>query len=101
MKDKRFENIVIASDSISSEFLNVIKLVADREYDEALQIINEYICNVEDDELKSIASLMVLQILALSGYNEIASVLLKAMLKNFKTHSKARNLCERTINELY
>ena len=100
MKDKSFEGIMIPIDSVSHEFLKIICLVADREYDEALQMVDEYISQVEDDEQKNIAIMISLQILALAGYKDIASVLLEALLKNFKAHSKARSLCQRTINNL-
>ena len=97
MKDKRFEGINFSSKLISPEFMDVLVLVADKEYDEALQIVDEYIDDVKDDELKNIAALMSLQILALAGYGEIASVLLKALLKKFKIHSQAKGICKRTL----
>ena len=100
MKDKRFDGIMIPIDSVSPKFLKIIYLVADKEYDEALQMVDEYISQVEDAEQKNIATMIFLQILALAGYGEIVSILLKALLKNFKAHSKERCLCQRTINNL-
>lgn len=101
MKDIRFDGIAIPIDSVSPEFLKVISLVADKEYSEALDTINEFISEVKDTKYKNIAAMMSLQILALAGYEEIASVLLKALLKNFKAHSKEKCLCQRTINNIY
>lgn len=100
MRDERFDGITISLDSISPEFLKIICLVANKEYDEALQIVEEYISQVEDAEQKNIATMIFLQILALAGYGEITSILLEALLKNFKEHSKERCLCQRTINNL-
>ena len=99
MKDY-FEKSVVSSYSISSEFLDIVQLVADAKYAEALESIDEYMYEVEDVNQKNIAALMSLQILVLCGYKQIASVLLKSMLRNFKAHSKARDLCLRTISEL-
>ena len=101
MKDIRFDGIAIPIDSISPEFLKVISLVADKEYSEALDILDDYISEVEDNNHKIIAAMMSLQILALAGYEEIASILLKALLKNFKAQSKEKNLCQRTIDKIY
>lgn len=101
MKDKRFDGIMIPLDAVSPEFVKVISLVTNKEYTEAFDWINKYISQVEDDGSKSIAAMISLQTLALMGYKEIALVLLKALLKNFESHSKAENLCQRTINNLY
>lgn len=100
MKDKRFDNTMIPLDEVSPELIEVISLATDKEYGEALEIIDEYISQVEDAEQKNIAAMISLQILALAGYNEISSILLKALLKKFNARSKARNLCKRTINNL-
>lgn len=101
MKDKRFDGIMIPLDAVSPGFVQVISLVADEEYAESFDWINEYISQTENEGSKSIAAMMTLQTLALMGYKEIALVLLKALLKNFESHSKAENLCQRTINNLY
>ncbi len=100
MKDKSFENIVFPSELMYSEFGYIVLHTANQEYSEALQLLDDYIEKVEDAECKNIAALMSLQILALAGYKEISAVLLKAMLKNLKTHSRAENLCQRTINNI-
>lgn len=100
MRDERFDGITIPLDNISPEFLKIICIVADKEYGEALQMVEEYISQTENAEQKNIAVMMSLQILALAGYTEITSILLKALLKNFKAHSKERCLCQRTINNL-
>lgn len=100
MKDMRFEGITMPLGSVSPEFWKIISLAADKEYDEALEMINEYIAETEDVEQKNIAAMMSLQVLALAGYKEIASVLLETLLKKFKMHSKARSLCQRTIKTL-
>lgn len=101
MKDKRFDGIMIPLDAVSLEFVKVISLVANKEYAEIFDWIDGYISQVEDDGSKSIAAMISLQTLALMGYKKIASTLLKALLKNFEAHSKAENLCQRTINNLY
>ena len=100
MKDKRFNAITIPLDNVAPEFIKLICLVADKEYDEAFQRLDEHISKVEDAEQKNIALMIFLQVLALAGYEKIASILLKALQKNFKVHSKARHLCQRTIKNL-
>ena len=101
MKDKRFDNITIPVDEISPEILKVIFFAADEEYDEALDRLDDYIAQVEDDEQKNIAVMMFLQILVLAGFGETASVMLKALLKNMKFHSKEKSLCKRIIKNIY
>ena len=100
MKDMNFKGITIPLGSVSPEFWKIISLAAEREYDAALEILNEYIAETEDVELKNIAAMMSMQLLALAGYNEIASVLLESLIKKFDVHSKARSLCQRTIKTL-
>lgn len=99
MKDKRFESVSESSDLASSDLVKILLLAIDGEYSEALSFIDEQISQSENTENKNIAALMSLQILALAGHPETASVLLKAMLRKFKTR-KAKNLCKRTINNL-
>ena len=101
MKDKLFDNITIPVDEISPEILKVIFFAADEEYDEALDRLDDYIVQVEDDEQKNIAVMMFLQILVLAGFGETASVMLKALLKNLKFCSKEKSLCKRTIKNIY
>ena len=97
MKDMNFKVITTPFGSASPEFRKIISLAADKEYDAALEMINEYIADTEDVEQKNIAAMMSMQLLALAGYDEIASVLLEALLKKFKARSKARCLCQKTI----
>lgn len=85
------------NDMILPDLLEIIPLVSEKKYDEALTIINDYISLANDEECKNTAAMMSLQILALAGYGEIASVLLKALLKKFKIHSQAKGICKRTI----
>ena len=82
---------------ILPDLLEIIPLVDEGKYDDALTIINDYISLVNDEECKNTAAMMSLQILALTGYGEIVSVLLKALLKKFKIHSQAKGICKRTI----
>lgn len=100
MKDKRFDGIMIPLDNVSQDFLKIICLVADKEYSEALDWIDTYISQSEDVDTKNIGGMVSLIILALAGYKDIASVLLEALLEKFKTNSRARNLCQRTLKIL-
>lgn len=100
MKNVNFDGFKISIEDVSSEFLEVITLVADKEYGMALQLVNEYISKTADAESKNIEAMISLQILAMAGYKELASVLLNALVKNFKMHSKARHLCKETISIL-
>lgn len=93
MKDKIF-------DEISPELLDIIRLVDEKEYSEATQMIDDYISEVKETEQKNITVMIFLQVLALAGYKDTASILLKALLKNFKAFSKARYLCRKTIKSL-
>lgn len=100
MKDKRFDGIMIPLDNVSQDFLKIICLVADKEYSEALDWIDTYISQSEDVDTKNIGGMVSLIILALAGYKDIASVLLEALIEKFNTHSRARNLCQRTLKIL-
>lgn len=100
MKDKRFDGIMIPLDNVSQDFLKIICLVADKEYSEVLDWIDTYISQSEDVDTKNIGGMVSLIILALAGYKDIASVLLEALLEKFNTHSRARNLCQRTLKIL-
>ena len=95
MKNKTHNEIVM-----SPEIMEILFLVTEEEYDEALEMVEEYISQTECDEIKNIAVMMSLQILALAGYIEIASVLLKQLCKRFRLHDKARDICKRTIKTL-
>lgn len=85
---------------ILPDLLDVIPLVDEGKYDDALTIINDYISLVNDEECKNTAAMMSLQILALTGYGKIATVLLKALLKKFKIYGQAKGICKRTLINL-
>lgn len=99
MKDKRFERDTIP---LAPEYLNLMTLALNKDYDDALQMAEDEIANAKNSEGKNIATMISLQLLAMAGYTEMASVLLKALLANFKAsnevNSRARSLCQRTIN---
>ena len=105
MKDKSFDGIMIPINSVSPELLKIISLVANKEYGDALQMIEDEIANAKNSEGKNIATMISLQILAFAGYTEMASVLLEALLANFEAsdevNSRAKSLCQRTIQTLY
>ena len=100
MKDERFNGVYVPFGSVSPEILEIVSLVADKEYCKALSMVDEYISKNENNRRKNIAAMMSLQILALAGYKEIASILLEALLDKFDTHSKERDLCQRTISKI-
>lgn len=100
MKDKRFDGIMIPLDNVSPDVLKIICLVADKEYSEALDWVDTYISQAEDVDTKNIGGMVSLIILALAGHKDIASILLEALLEKFKTHSRARSLCQRTLKTL-
>jgi len=95
MKDKRFDGIMIPPDNVSPDFIKIICLVADKKYSEALYWIDTYIPQIEDADTKNIGGMVLLIVLALAGYKDIASVLLEALLEKFKTHSREKSLCQR------
>ena len=95
MKNKTHDEI-----EMSPEFMEILFLTNEGEYGEALEMIEEYISRTECDEIKNIAVMMSLQILALAGYTEIASVLLKTLCKRFGLRDKARDICKRTIKTI-
>lgn len=100
MKDKRFEGMMIPIDKVSYELMEIISLVTNEEYDEALNIVDDYISQNKDTEKKNIAAMIFLQILALAGYRGISSILLESLHKRFGICSKARNMCKRTIRNI-
>ena len=100
MKDNRFDGIMIPLDDVSPKALKIVLLTAEKEYSEALSLIEEYISEAEETSQKSTAVIMSLQILALAGYEGIASTLLEALMKQFKSCSKERCVCKRTIKNL-
>ena len=87
-------------DSVLPPLKDCVLFAIDEEYDKALQIIDDVAEIVEDEEYKFVAALMSAQVMAMAGYREISSILLRSILNNLKADNRARNLCQRTINEL-
>ncbi len=100
MKLKKFDGIDIPFESLTLELTDIILLVNDDKYIEALKSIELLVSGVESSKDKEILTIIFLQILALAGCDEVVPVLLKALLKNLKFCSKARMLCRRTLKEL-
>lgn len=100
MINEKVKKLLMLFDSVLPPLKDCVLFAIDGEYDKALQIIDDCAEIVEDEEYKSVAALMSVQVMAMAGYKEISSILLKSILSNLKTDSRARNLCQRTINEL-
>ena len=100
MKKNNFDGVDILMEDVSPRITEVITLVANKEYDIAFKLVDEFISQTNNVKRKNVEAMLGLQILALAGYGDIASVLLEALLKNFKIYSKARHLCKETIKAL-
>ena len=100
MKLKKFDGIDIPFESLTPELTDIILLVNDEKYIEALKSIVLLMSGVESSKDRKIFTIIFLQILALAGCDEVVLVLLKALLKNLKFCNKARRLCKRTLKEL-
>ena len=59
----------------------VVSLVLDEEYTEALKFVENSMNDVNNKKDKNLLTIMFLQLLALIGYKETASVLLEGLMK--------------------
>ena len=85
----------------NSKTADVVSLVLDEEYTEALKFVENSMNDVNNKKDKNLLTIMFLQLLALIGYKETASVLLEALLKKLKVFSKERRICKRTLETIY
>ncbi len=95
MNDKKLKELLQ-----NPEVADIVLLAIDKEYTDALKLVEILMNDVDNNKDRDLLTIICLQLLALAGYREIASVLLEALLKNLKVYSNARNLCKRTLNEL-
>ena len=75
-------------------------LAIDKEYTDALKLVEILINDVDNNKERNLLTIICLQLLALAGYREIASVLLEALMKKLRVFSKERRMCKRTLNKL-
>ena len=98
MKNKISDKAKTSYENAESKILQALRFVADNKYTEALITINEFISDESSVKNKNIAAMLALQVLAISGYESVATTLLKALKKNFRIYSKEKGLCQRTID---
>lgn len=95
MQDAHFNGLLGCDPDESPVKFSLICLIADKKYDEALELIDDWL-SVEDNNQQTTEglNLIFILILALVGYEEIAFNLLKSIKKNFKNR-KAKELCKK------
>lgn len=95
MNDKKLKELLK-----NPEVADIVLLAIDKEYTDALKLVEILINDVDNNKERNLLTIICLQLLALAGYREIASVLLEALMKKLRVFSKERRMCKRTLNEL-